>query len=483
MKDIKNVKGGVKAYFESLSPRARQWATLGGLFTVGGVILWAVFSYADANKDPKVARAAKDKEAKPTQVALMTPGQSMSEQSTWIATGQKKLEQYSQERDLQRRTNDQLLERDKKHSEQLSQLETMLREEKTKREELERRLKDKPVVPPAAVVAPAAGTAATSPAKFPPPGALAKGPGAPAPAGPPGMRQTPAGPAPDGASLGRFGEVASGLPSQPALLKVTLPQAKQADGHTTVAGAPGAKDLNTFLPVSFTRGILLGGVDAPTGGQSQSNPHPILIRLSDNSFLPNRFRAEYRECFVIAAAYGDISSERAYGRTESLSCVRDDGTALEVKIQGSIYGEDGKVGMRGRLVTKQGQMLANALMAGIVGGLGQGISQANTTTFTSALGTVNTQSGEQALRAGLGTGVGKALDRLAQYYIKLAEQTFPVIEIDAGREIDVVITKGVRVDGSDERTAAANRSAVPGVPQSPPRRPPVPMLRGGNNED
>jgi conjugal transfer pilus assembly protein TraB len=481
MKDIKNVKGGVKAYLESLSPRARQWTTLGGLFAVGGVILWAVFSYADANKDPKVARAAKDKEAKPTQVALMTPGQSMSEQSTWIATGQKKLEQYAQERDQQRRMNDQLSERDKKMSEQLSQLETQLREEKTRREELERKVKDKPIVATAPVAPPPA--AATSAAKFPPPAALAKGPGVPAPAGPPGMRQTPAGPIPDGAGLGRFGEVASSLPAQPALLKVTLPQAKQADGHTTVPGAPGVKDLNTFLPVSFTRGILLGGVDAPTGGQSQSNPHPILIRLSDNSFLPNRFRAEYRECFVIAAAYGDISSERAYGRTESLSCIREDGTALEVKIQGSIYGEDGKVGMRGRLVTKQGQMLANALMAGIVGGIGQGISQANTTTFTSALGSVNTQSGTEALRAGVGSGVGKALDRLSQYYIKLAEQTFPVIEIDAGREIDVVITKGVRVDGSDERSASASRSASPGSPQSPPRRPSVPILRGGNNED
>ena len=49
-------------------------------------------------------------------------------------------------------------------------------------------------------------------------------------------------------------------------------------------------------------------------------------------------------------------------------------------------------------------------------------------------------------RAGLGQGVGKALDRLAQYYIKLAENTFPVIEVDAGRQIDVVITKGVRID-------------------------------------
>jgi hypothetical protein len=82
------------------------------------------------------------------------------------------------------------------------------------------------------------------------------------------------------------------------------------------------------------RHVLLGGLDAPTGGQSQSNPHPVLIRLSDNSVLPNRFRGEYRECFVIAAGYGDISSERAYLRTENLSCVRADGATLEVKHPG-----------------------------------------------------------------------------------------------------------------------------------------------------
>lgn len=257
---------------------------------------------------------------------------------------------------------------------------------------------------------------------------------------------------------GDFGVPAQ--PAQPALIRVAVgAPAKPAEGSGDGSKAS-PQTVDTFLPVSFTRGILLGGVDAPTGGQAQTNPHPILIRLSDNSVLPNRFRGEYRECFVIAAAYGDISSERAYGRTESLSCVNANGRALEVKIQGSIFGEDGKVGMRGRLVTKQGQMLANALLAGVVSGIGQGISSANTTYSSSALGTVATSSGADAMRAGVGSGVGKALDRLAQYYIKLAEQTFPIIEIDAGREIDVVLTKGVRIEGTE--SAKASPTSLPG---------------------
>ena len=35
------------------------------------------------------------------------------------------------------------------------------------------------------------------------------------------------------------------------------------------------------------------------------------------------------------------------------------------------------------------------------------------------------------------------------------ENTFPVIEVDAGREIDVVITKGVRIDVPLTAAAAA----------------------------
>ena len=254
-------------------------------------------------------------------------------------------------------------------------------------------------------------------------------------------------------------------PPQPGLWRVTLASStKTADGASD-GGKAAPQTLDTFLPVSFTRGVLLGGLDAPTGGQSQSNPHPVLIRLSDNSVLPNRYRAEYRECFVIAAGYGDISSERAYLRTESLSCVRKDGTALEVKIQGSVYGEDGKVGMRGRLVTKQGQMLANALMAGVMSGIGQGIATANTTYSTSALGSVATASGSDAYKVGIGAGVGKALDRLAQYYIKLAEQTFPIIEIDAGREIDVVLTKGTRIDAPEASKVAPSPTSMPTRPE------------------
>jgi conjugal transfer pilus assembly protein TraB len=418
-----NAPAALRALIDKLSPRQRQYAMLGALLVGGIGLLWIVFAFADGPSG-KTSKAPVATPSGVTNIGVMPPGQQVNALDQWVGTAGSKLAQYETEREDQARQN-----RDR----QAFEARTMQRFS-----ELEQRLTAAAQAVPAAPAAPLAAQAAPS---LPPASALPPPSSMPVTA-----RPQPAGGMPPGAPPFP-GQLAPLQPSMPTLTRITVSDrqaASAAQGSSTAAAD--TRTTSTFLPVSFTRGTLLGGLDAPTGGQAQSNPHPVLIRLSDNSVLPNRFRGEYRDCFVVAAGYGDISSERAYLRTESLSCVRSDGAALEVRIQGSVYGEDGKVGMRGRLVTKQGQMLANALLAGVVSGIGQGIATSSSTYSTSALGTIASADGAEAFRAGLGSGVGRALDRLAQYYIKLAENTFPVIEVDAGREIDVVITKGVRID-------------------------------------
>ena len=244
----------------------------------------------------------------------------------------------------------------------------------------------------------------------------------------------------------------SGSLASPGIVSVALADGSAMKAAKTPMDAtktnPPARDARRYIPSgAFTRAILLGGLDAPTGGQSQRNPQPVLLRLVDNAVLPNHFRSRIKECFVVGAGFGDVSSERAYIRTESLSCVTTEGTAIDVPIKGYVAGEDGKAGMRGRLVSKQGQLLANALLAGVASGIGQAFQQSSTTMSVSPLGATSTVEPGKQFEAGFGTGVGKALDRLAQYYISLAEKVFPVIEIDAGRTVDVVITQGISLQG------------------------------------
>jgi conjugal transfer pilus assembly protein TraB len=443
-RSIAAARDAVLRALDRLPPRQRQYAMLAAILSVGIGLLWMVFA-SNGDAADKSAKRGTGTPSAVTNLGVMPPGQQVNPVDQWVGTAGSKLAQYESEREEQGRLN---------KDRQAFEATTMKRFA-----DLEQRLTS------------AAQAAASPPAVQPlpmlpppPPPALPTYPPSANLPLPPHL--SPAGPQP--VLPGVSGPLTvPAVPAAPALTRVTVSERSKATSLSASPDEPPSgrdpegRSVSTFLPVSFTRGTLIGGLDAPTGGQAQSNPHPVLIRLSDDSVLPNQFRGQYRECFVIAAGYGDISSERAYLRTENLSCVRGDGATLEVRIQGSVYGEDGKVGMRGRLVTKQGQMLANALLAGVVSGIGQGVATASTTYSTSPLGSIATASGSDAYRAGIGTGVGKALDRLAQYYIKLAENTFPVIEIDAAREIDVVITKGVRIDVPMAASLDVSKAAGP----------------------
>jgi len=206
-----------------------------------------------------------------------------------------------------------------------------------------------------------------------------------------------------------------------------------------------------YLPSgSFVSGILLSGLDAPAGVNASKEPHPVLIKLSDLAVLPNRFRFDMRDCFIIGEGYGDLSSERAYIRTTTLSCVRNDGSSVDVPLKAFVAGEDGKVGLRGRVVSKQGQFLAKALVAGFAEGMANVLQLSASTVSVSPLGATETINPGQVVKAGAMGGASRALERLAQHYIDMAERLFPVIEIDAGRKAEVVVLKGMPLAPVDQ---------------------------------
>lgn len=203
-----------------------------------------------------------------------------------------------------------------------------------------------------------------------------------------------------------------------------------------------------FIPSgSFVRVAMLNGVDAPTGGQAQSNPLPMAFQVLDTANLANKYRLDIRDCRFVAAAWGDLSSERTFGRTETLTCIIN-GETIEMPVKGTVIGEDGKAGMRGRLVTKQGQLLANALFAGSLSGIGKAFQAAATTTTSGAGGVTQTIDASHVGQAAIGGGVGSAANMLATYYLKAADKLFPVIETDGGRVVEILITKGAVYKGS-----------------------------------
>lgn len=214
---------------------------------------------------------------------------------------------------------------------------------------------------------------------------------------------------------------------------------------------------NVYIPAgSIITGTLVTGMDAPTGEQARQDPHPALMRIKREAILPNRFRADVRECFALIGGRGSLSSERAYLRGETISCIRNDGGVVEASLNSYVVGEDGKAGLRGRLVSKQGQFLARALMSGFL----QSFASAFEQTPVPSLNVQDGSGGEdgnneqlyqqafsnESLQSATVSGAGKAMDRLAEFYIDQAQGLFPIIEIDSGREIDMVMINGVDLE-------------------------------------
>ncbi|MEZ8719648.1 TraB/VirB10 family protein [Vibrio pomeroyi] len=202
-----------------------------------------------------------------------------------------------------------------------------------------------------------------------------------------------------------------------------------------------------FLPAgSIVSGVLVTGMDVPTGNSVMRDPFPSLLRIKQEALLPNNFTADIRECVIVASAVGDMASRRAYLRAEAISCVTNEGKAVEANLNAFAVGPDGRNGIPGRLVSKNGEAAMKSAWAGFLGGMA---NLAGTSTFNigdNETGVFGALQNPEVMQSLAGTaalqGAGDAMSRLADYYIEIAEQMKPYIEVNPGIEIDFIIQRG-----------------------------------------
>lgn len=193
------------------------------------------------------------------------------------------------------------------------------------------------------------------------------------------------------------------------------------------------------------KALLVSSLDAPCGVYSCSDPQPVKLRLLDNGHLPKCVQARLKGGIIIASAYGDISSERVYMRMERLTQVKADGNFVETAVTGFVTGEDGKYGVRGVVVDKSTKLVENAALSGFFSGISEYLQTAATSRYCVSYENNCGPQGcypnacNMATQSGIGGACG-AFDMLTDYYIKRAEQIRPIIQVTAGRIVDVTFT-------------------------------------------
>ncbi len=253
-----------------------------------------------------------------------------------------------------------------------------------------------------------------------------------------------------------FAEEALALSNQIKSLEEKLQPSKNATALETKKLPPkqlkawGGEEKKEGKHVSFeipagtvVKAVLVSGADCSVAVQKPTGPNMVLLRPLDNGHLPRNVRVPLKGSVIIGSAIGDISSERVYIRAERMSLVERGGSFSETELSAYISGEDGREGMRGVVVDRSGQIVLRAAFAAFLQGASQGAEAAlHTKAFEHMAEKV---PGLEGLRYGPVQGSTTALNKMTDYYIKRAEQLQPAIQIAAGRVVDVIFTKTVKI--------------------------------------
>lgn len=208
------------------------------------------------------------------------------------------------------------------------------------------------------------------------------------------------------------------------------------------------KQRSVYLPPSFMMAELINGGDISTSEQGASNPEPFFLRIQTPSILPNDVKMNLKGCFVLAEGTGRLDKERAMLRTISLSCLSRKGESIiNEDIKGYVADSDSKAGLAGRVVSRNGAMLARTFVAGLLEGAGEALQTSSETTTVSSLTGASTSivNTDELKKQAIGQGLSQSAETLKDFYLDLARQATPVIEVLSARKVTVFITQGVEL--------------------------------------
>lgn len=224
----------------------------------------------------------------------------------------------------------------------------------------------------------------------------------------------------------------------------------------------GPESTFNYIPATaYVTGKLLGGIAVDTSISTRDRPKPVTIRLESRGNLPKAFAVDIKQCRILAACHGVLSSERADIRAEKLICEdKVNGLVTTTEVAGIIHGDDGMDGVKGEVVSMAEKHLKSAFISGVVSGFSQTVKGENSLNISS-LGALSTKKrGTQEMaKDSLMNGASTAAEMIAEYRIKLAESISPVILIPGGSRVDVVFTEGVHIGqiGLREKFAKARK--------------------------
>ena len=219
------------------------------------------------------------------------------------------------------------------------------------------------------------------------------------------------------------------------------------------------RNTGDYIPEgAYLDGILVTGISVSTSLNTRENPTPVTFRIIGSGNLSKDFKVDVSNCKVTGSTYGDLSSERAIVRLETMICEdKATGDIITTKIAGIVYGDDGFNHIKGDVVQTSDKFVKNAMLGGVLSGFSQNMKGMDQLAIT-GLGAISTQKKDAGdmLKSSTLSGVSSAAEKIADYYLKQAESMSPVLQVPGGVRVNLSFTKGVIFGTTDIRDKVAN---------------------------
>jgi len=198
----------------------------------------------------------------------------------------------------------------------------------------------------------------------------------------------------------------------------------------------------TIMP-GFTKATIVTGAAVPTLTQAQNVSRPIWLSFSGETLIANNEIMNIDDCLLQAAATGDFASGIAEIRLSKISCSATDKEGQKYKliapVKGWVYSETGQYGLKGRLVSKEGELIEKTIPLVVIEGLVSALE--NLGNSNNNIGGTTIQP-SQSFASGAASGSSEVLGKISDYYLKILESLNPVIEVKAGRQVVVAFAGG-----------------------------------------
>jgi hypothetical protein len=202
---------------------------------------------------------------------------------------------------------------------------------------------------------------------------------------------------------------------------------------------------NLHIMTGLTQAYLISGVLAPTGMGGDGETLPVLMKAEGDILIANEDTENIDGCFIIGAAKGNMNTQTADIRLTNISCSLANGKKkIEGAISGWVIGEDNTIGVKGELIHKNGAWLSRTFLAGFLKtfadafgnqGQSQGIPVVQGTSISG-------QGVKSAAFSAASGGLSSTFGKIGDYYLKMAQQIFPVVQVKGGRTVNILLKGG-----------------------------------------